>query len=74
MMLVILLLSFLFFILGFILNESNAKYLLSGYNTMSVEEQSNFNLKSYLNFFKKFHIFFRDFFFNWRMCFKISCE
>lgn len=57
MMLVILLLSFLFFILGFILNESNAKYLLSGYNTMSVEEQSNFNLKSYLNFFKKFHIF-----------------
>ena len=57
MMLVILLLSFLFFIIGFILNESNAKYLLSGYNTMSVEEQSNFNLKSYLNFFKKFHIF-----------------
>ena len=57
MMIVILLLSILIFIIGFILNQSNAKYLLSGYNTMSVEEQSNFNLKSYLNFFKKFHIF-----------------
>ncbi len=57
MMIVILLLSILFFIIGFILNQSNAKYLLSGYNTMSVEEQSNFDLKSYLKFFKKFHIF-----------------
>ena len=57
MMIVTLLLSILFFSIGFILNQSNAKYLLSGYNTLSVEEQSNFDLKSYLNFFKKFHIF-----------------
>ena len=68
MMLVILLLSFLFFIIGFILNESNAKYLLSGYNTMSVEEQTNFNLKSYLNFSIKL-IFYYIFHFKFQYIF-----
>lgn len=57
MMIVIILLSLLFFFIGFILNQSNAKYLLSGYNTLSKEEQANFDIKSYLNLFKKFHIF-----------------
>lgn len=57
MMIVVILLSLLFFFIGFIINQNNAKYLLSGYNTLSKEEQANFDLKSYLNLFKNFHIF-----------------
>ena len=41
---------------AFLVNEKNAKYLLSGYNTMSKEEQESFDLKNYLIFFKKFFI------------------
>ena len=33
----ILILSSIFIIIAFIVNENNAKYLLSGYNTMSEE-------------------------------------
>ncbi len=49
--------SLLFAGIGLILNEKNAKYLLSGYNTMSEEERSAFDLTSFLAFFKKFHLF-----------------
>ncbi len=49
-------LGLLFIILAFVINESNAHYLLSGYNTMSSEEQKSFNLKDYLAHFKRFHI------------------
>ena len=41
---------------AFLVNEKNSKYLLSGYNTMSKEEQESFDLKNYLIFFKKFFI------------------
>ena len=41
---------------AFLVNEKNAKYLLSGYNTMSKEEQESFDLKNYIIFFKKFFI------------------
>ena len=34
------------------LNKENAKYLLSGYNTMS--ERENFDIVNYLILFKKF--------------------
>lgn len=44
--------------LGFILNANNAQYLLSGYNTMSKEEQAKFPLELFLKRFKKFHIIF----------------
>ena len=37
-------------------NEKNAKLLLAGYNTMSEQERKNFDLKSYLIYFKKFFI------------------
>lgn len=46
----------LFFSLGFIITEKNASTLLSGYNTMSEEEQATFPLKKYLHAFKRFHI------------------
>jgi hypothetical protein len=55
-MISIIVLSVILFGIGFILNKNNAKYLLSGYNTMSEEEKSNFNLDEYLVFFRKFHL------------------
>lgn len=57
MMLVITILSVLFIGIGFVITESNAKYLLSGYNTMSEAERSNVDIKTYLPFFRNFHIF-----------------
>lgn len=39
---------------GYIVNEDNADLLLSGYNTMSKDEKSKFDLSSYLGFFRKF--------------------
>ena len=39
---------------GYIVTESNADILLAGYNTMSKKEKEKFDLKGYLNFFKKF--------------------
>ena len=39
---------------GYIVTESNAYILLAGYNTMSKKEKEKFDLKGYLNFFKKF--------------------
>lgn len=48
----------LFFVfIGLILTESNARYLLAGYNTMSEEERSKFDIRSYLVLFRKFHLF-----------------
>jgi len=57
MIYVIIGLGLLFFGLGFILTENNAKYLLSGYNTMSKEERKKFDLKGFIPFYKNFHIF-----------------
>ena len=51
---------FIVFALG--LNKENAKYLLSGYNTMSKKERENFDIVNYLILFKKF-------FFNTRRIF-----
>lgn len=51
-------LGLLFFSMGFIITPSNAKYLLSGYNTMSSEDQEKFPIIEYLKAFKAFHIWF----------------
>ena len=56
MLVVILILSSIFIIVAFSVTENNAKYLLSGYNTMSEEEQQNFDIQSYIPYFKKFHL------------------
>ena len=53
----ILILSAIFIAIAFFVNENNAKYLLSGYNTMSEIERQNFDIKSYIPYFRKFHIF-----------------
>mgnify|MGYP001264971519 CR=1 FL=1 len=62
MLWVTLFLGVLFFSLGFVITEQNASTLLSGYNTMSEEEQAAFPLKTYLKAFKRFHIRFGIFF------------
>ena len=46
----------LFVAIGFIVTETNAKYLLSGYNTMSEEERKKVDIKSFIPYFRKFHI------------------
>lgn len=49
--------SLLFIVIGFIVTENNAKYLLAGYNTMSNEERKKVDIKAYIGYFKKFHLF-----------------
>jgi len=49
--------SLLFIVIGFIVTENNAKYLLAGYNTMSNEERKRVDIKAYIDYFKKFHLF-----------------
>ena len=46
--------SILFYAIGYFINKENAKYLLSGYNTMSTEERKKFDIENYLVFFKAF--------------------
>lgn len=57
MILAITVLSLIFIGVGFTITENNAKYFLSGYNTMSEEEREQFDLNSYISYFRNFHIF-----------------
>lgn len=57
MWLVLLLMALLFAGLGFLLNVKNAKYLLAGYNTMTESQRQEFDLISFLRFFRNFHLF-----------------
>ncbi|MAJ52044.1 MAG: hypothetical protein CMB82_10605 [Flammeovirgaceae bacterium] len=45
-----------FLAIPYLINESNAKYYLAGYNTLSKADRKNFDLKGYLVFQKKFLI------------------
>ncbi|MEN9928223.1 MAG: hypothetical protein RLZZ231_144 [Bacteroidota bacterium] len=56
MIIAIVILSTLFIGIAFIVTESNAKYLLSGYNTMSEKERAHFDIKSFVPYFRKFHL------------------
>lgn len=53
----ILIVGLSFIAIAFILKEENAKFLLSGYNTMNKQEREKFNIKAFIPFFKSFHIF-----------------
>jgi hypothetical protein len=46
--------SILYYAIGYFINKENAKYLLSGYKTMSDEERKKFDIENYLVFFKAF--------------------
>ena len=43
--------------ISFLINQNNAKNLLSGYNTMSDDERKNFDIESYIPYFRKFNLF-----------------
>ncbi len=57
MIIPILIVGISFIAIAFILKEDNAKFLLSGYNTMNKKERENFKVKMFIPFFKSFHIF-----------------
>jgi len=46
--------SILYYAIGYFTNKENAKYLLTGYNTMSDEERKKFDIENYIVFFKAF--------------------
>lgn len=49
--------SLLYVAIGFVITEKNAKYLLSGYNTMRDEDRKKVDIKAYIPYFRNFHIF-----------------
>lgn len=49
--------SFILIFLAFIPTQGNAKYILSGYNTMSEKDRVHVNLVGLLRYLKHFHIF-----------------
>lgn len=53
----VLVVSGIFLLIAFAVTKENAKYLLSGYNTMSDEARKRVDIVSYLAFFKRFHCF-----------------
>jgi hypothetical protein len=57
MVIIVCVLSLIFIAIGFVITPNNARYLLSGYNTMSEEERAKIDIVTYLRFFKRFHIF-----------------
>lgn len=54
--LVLAVLSMIFISIGFILNENNSKYYLTGYWNLSEQDREKVDLKNFLIFFKRFHI------------------
>jgi hypothetical protein len=56
MLIVVIGLGVFFSIIGFVVTEKNAQYLLSGYNTLSKEDQEKFPLALFLKRFKRFHL------------------
>jgi hypothetical protein len=56
MMYVLFGMSLLFIGIGYLVTENNAKYLLSGYNTMNEEEREKFDIATYIPYFRKFHL------------------
>jgi hypothetical protein len=49
--------GFLFVVIGLIVTKNNAQHLLAGYNTMNEDERKNFDIQSYITYFRKFHFF-----------------
>ena len=46
----------IFITLAYLVNKDNAKYLLAGYNTMSIKDRDKFDLDNFLIFWKNFFI------------------
>ncbi|CAI8317502.1 MAG: DUF3784 domain-containing protein [Flavobacteriaceae bacterium] len=56
MIIILLLIDFILLGIAYCMNPKNAKYLLSGYNTMSDKERDSFDIINYLKFMKSFFI------------------
>ena len=54
MVLTVLCASLVYLLIGLGINKKNARYLLSGYNTMSQAKRDAFDIDRYLKFFKSF--------------------
>ena len=54
MIIALLIINFTFLGIAYYMNPENAKYLLSGYNTMSDKERDSFDIVNYLKFMKSF--------------------
>lgn len=57
MIYLIIIMSLIFVAIGYIVTVENARYLLSGYNTMKEEDRKKMDIISYIPYFKKFHVF-----------------
>ena len=57
MIYVIAAISLLFIAIGFIVNEENAKYLFAGYNAIGEESQKRLDIKTFMLYFRKVHVF-----------------
>ncbi|ATA72838.1 hypothetical protein CGC49_05815 [Capnocytophaga sp. H4358] len=56
-MIAIVILSLCYIVVAFLVTEKNAEQTLSGYNTMSEEERKRVDIRTYIPFFKRFHLF-----------------
>lgn len=56
MIIALIFVNIIFLAIAKYINTENAKFFLAGYNTMSEKERNNFDLLSYLKFFKSFFI------------------
>ena len=56
MIIALIFVNIIFLAIAKYINTENAKFFLAGYNTMSEKERNNFDLVSYLKFFKSFFI------------------
>ena len=56
MIIALIFVNIIFLAIAKYINTENAKFFLAGYNTMSEKERNNFDLISYLKFFKSFFI------------------
>tara|TARA_B100001750_G_scaffold42249_1_gene30813 strand:+ start:397 stop:765 length:369 start_codon:yes stop_codon:yes gene_type:complete len=52
----ILFVNVIFVVIALGINKKNAKYLLAGYNTMSMEQREKFDIEGFLIFFKKYFL------------------
>ena len=55
MLITIVIIGSVLVVLGLILTENNARYLLSGDNTLAAEEREKVDIRSFIQYFRRFH-------------------
>ncbi len=54
--LIVFFVDIIFIAIAYLINKDNAKYLVAGYNTMSIKERDKFDLDNFLIFWKNFFV------------------